>query len=85
MKYRVIQGQDQKIKQRALKVELAASKGTMEVPLSVSTWEQFVFKVRLPIMINSKNEAACFKRVARRRKKYRESMTAGNYRGTVML
>ena len=77
MKYRVIQGQDQKIKQRALKVELAASKGTMEVPLSVSTWEQFVFKVRLPIMINSKNEAACFKQAAQRCKKYHESMTAG--------
>ena len=85
MKYRVIQGQDQKIKQRALKVELAASKGTMEVPLSVSTWEQFVFKVRLPIMINSKNEAACFKHAAQRFKKYHKSMTAGNYIGTVLL
>ena len=85
LKYRVVQGQDQKINQRALKVALAASKSTIEVLLSVSTCEQYVFKVRLPIMINSKNEAARFKRVAQPRRKYRESMTAVNYTGKVLL
>ena len=36
-------------------------------------------------MINSKNEAARFKRVAPHRKKYHKSMTRGNYLGTVVF
>ena len=43
------------------------------------------FKLRLRIVINSKNEAARFKRVAARPQKYHESMTRGDYMGTVVF
>ena len=57
----------------------------MMVLFSLSTWELYVFQVRLRIVFNSKNEAARFKHAAQRCKKYHESMTAGNYTGTVLL
>ena len=57
----------------------------MMVWFSQSTQEPYVFQVRWHIMINSKNEAARIKHVARRCKKYLECMTESSHRGTVLF
>ena len=87
LEYACVSGLTQKIKQRAQQIELRAAKSTIEVSLCVSAQELYLFtsKVCLRIVINSKNEAARFKHAAQPWKKYHESMTAGNYTGTVLL
>ena len=53
----------------------------MVVPASLSTWELYVFGVRLPIIINSKMKQRASNYAVGRCKYYRECMSAGEYIG----